>query len=144
MKRTPSAQPLPSQGSSTEALAAKAGTPPPQKDSKQINHVGLAEKLRSYRKHPLSLILILLVLAAAAATFFVLFYLIGYILVKGVPYIKPSLFELNYTTENVSMFPAIVTTIAMMALSLLIAAPLAIFTAMVVTIAGNIDTFSVV
>lgn len=131
MKRTPPVQPLPSQGGNTENPVAKIGTPPlsPQNSTKQINHVGLAEKYRSYRKHPLSLVLILLILAAAFVTFFILFYLIGYILVKGVPYIKPSLFELNYTTENVSMFPAIVTTIAMTALSLLIAAPLAIFTA---------------
>ena len=46
---------------------------------------------------------------AALITFSILFLIIGYILVKGLPNIKPSLFALEYTTENVSLFPAIVT-----------------------------------
>lgn len=64
---------------------------------------------------------------AAFITFSILFLIIGYILVKGLPNIKPSLFALEYTTENVSLFPAIVTTIVMTFLSLLIAAPIGIF-----------------
>ena len=46
-------------------------------------------------------------------TFAALLFLIGYILIKGVPHLKPSLFELHYTTENVSMLPAIINTIIM-------------------------------
>jgi phosphate transport system permease protein len=66
---------------------------------------------------------------SAAVTFAALIFLIGYILVKGVPYLKPSLFALRYNSENVSMFPALVTTVMTVALSLLIAVPLGIFTA---------------
>lgn len=68
------------------------------------------------------------VIFSAFATFSILFAIIGYILIKGVPYLKPSLFALEYTTENVSLFPAIITTLIMTFLALLIACPLGIFT----------------
>ncbi|MGI5967742.1 MULTISPECIES: phosphate ABC transporter permease PstA [Anaerotruncus] len=101
-----------------------------QKDAvRGINRVGIARKCKDYLAHPLSLLLFLLVTLAAVITVFVLFYIIVYILAKGVPYLTPSLFELTYTSENVSLFPAIVTTVQMTFLSLLIAAPLGIFTA---------------
>lgn len=41
----------------------------------------------------------------------------------------PQLFELEYNSENVSMFPAIINTIFMIVLSLLVAGPLGIFAA---------------
>lgn len=59
----------------------------------------------------------------------VLIFLIGYILVKGVPYLTPELFAPVYNTENVSMLPAIINTITMTLLSLLFAVPLGIFSA---------------
>ena len=65
---------------------------------------------------------------SAFLTFSILFIIIGYILLKGIPYIKPSLFALEYTTENVSLFPAIITTLIMTFLSLLISCPIGIFT----------------
>lgn len=70
-----------------------------------------------------------IVWAAAFITFSVLIYMIAYILIQGVPHLKLSLFSLKYTSENVSVFPAIITTIIMTALSLLIAVPLGVFTA---------------
>ncbi|MEA4994583.1 MAG: phosphate ABC transporter permease PstA [Oscillibacter sp.] len=66
---------------------------------------------------------------AAIFTFGALLFLIGHILVKGIPYLRPSLFALEYNTENVSLLPALVTTVFMVLLSLLIAAPLGLFTA---------------
>lgn len=69
-----------------------------------------------------------LVMFSAFATFSILFIIIGYILIKGVPYIKPSLFALEYTTENVSLFPAIITTLMMTFLALLISCPIGVFT----------------
>ena len=65
-----------------------------------------------------------LVYAAAILTFAVLLFLIGYILVTGIPHLTPSLFSLHYTSENVSMIPAIVTTVEMTALALLLAVAL--------------------
>lgn len=81
------------------------------------------------KKRPMDLILSTIVWGASFLTFFVLIYMIAYILFQGVPHLKLSLFSLNYTSENVSVFPAIITTILMTALSLLIAVPLGIFTA---------------
>ncbi|MFZ2538432.1 MAG: phosphate ABC transporter permease PstA [Oscillospiraceae bacterium] len=94
-----------------------------------INKISLKSKIKSYIKSPLSLIMFSLVILAAATTFFVLIYLIGYILVKGVPYLTPSLFAWDYNSKNVSMMPAIINTIMMTLGSLIIAAPLGIFTA---------------
>lgn len=69
------------------------------------------------------------VYAAAGFTFFILIFLIGYILVRGIPYLTPDLFSLEYTSDNCSMMPAIVTTLKMTGLSLLIAIPISVFTA---------------
>ena len=66
---------------------------------------------------------------AAAITIGTLMFIIGFILVKGVPYIKPSLFSLAYNSDNVSLMPAMISTVIMTLLSLLIAAPLGIFSA---------------
>lgn len=86
-------------------------------------------KLKEYIGHPGSMLLRLLVMLAAAATFAVLLFLIAYILVKGLPNLKPSLFRFQYTTENVSMMPAMINTIFMTLMSLFIAVPLGIFSA---------------
>lgn len=87
------------------------------------------EKIYIYLHHPLSLILFLVTVAAALATFAVLIFLIVYILTNGVPHLSWSLFEWEYTSKNVSMMPAIINTVIMTGLSLLVAAPLGIFTA---------------
>lgn len=69
------------------------------------------------------------VYGAAIITFAVLLFLIAYILINGVPHLKPSLFEWTYNSDNVSMMPAIITTIEMTLLALVIAVPLGLFTA---------------
>jgi len=65
----------------------------------------------------------------AALTFTVLIFIIVHILINGIPYLKPSLFEFEYTPENVSLFPALLTTIEVIIVSLLIAVPIGIFSA---------------
>ena len=70
-----------------------------------------------------SVLLRLAVHAAAAATVLILGFLIGYILIRGVPNLKPALFSLHYTSENQSMLPAIVNTCTMTAMALLLAVP---------------------
>jgi phosphate transport system permease protein len=47
-------------------------------------------------------------------------------LVKGIPHIKPSLFSPAYTSENVSLMPALTSTVIITALSLAIAVPLGV------------------
>lgn len=85
--------------------------------------------MKRYTRHLGSKILKGLVLLAAVATFAVLFFLIAYILVKGVPHLKPSLFSLHYTSENVSMLPSIINTIIMTVMALVVAVPFGVFSA---------------
>lgn len=94
-----------------------------------INKLTFAQKLRNYKKHPFSLICYLLVLLATAVTVFILFFIIIYILVKGIPNLKPELFEFTYTSENVSMMPAIINTFTMVFITLIIAVPVGVFSA---------------
>lgn len=70
-----------------------------------------------------------LVYLAAILTFAILVFIIVYVLMKGVPYIKPDLFSFEYTSDNASLMPALINTIMMTALSLLIAVPFGIFAA---------------
>ena len=90
---------------------------------KAINRQSLAGKLKSYRKHPGSFLLLLLVLTAAFFTVATLLFLVGYVLVTGIPNLKPSLFAWEYNSENVSMVPAIINTIEMVIMALLAAVP---------------------
>ncbi|MGM9552751.1 MAG: phosphate ABC transporter permease PstA [Faecousia sp.] len=78
------------------------------------------------KKHPTSLAQRALVYASAVIVFGVLLALIVYILVMGVPNLKLSLFAWNYNSENLSMLPAIINTLTMIALTLLMAVPFGI------------------
>lgn len=78
------------------------------------------DKMNSYKKHPGSFLLLLLVVAAAIITVAVLLYLVAYILIHGVPYLKPGLFALEYNSDNVSMLPAMINTLEMTLFSLLL------------------------
>lgn len=90
---------------------------------KIINKQSFADKMKSYRKHPGSFLLLVLVLLAAILTVATLLFLVGYILVTGIPNLKPSLFALEYNSENVSMVPAIINTVLMVVVALLFAVP---------------------
>lgn len=88
-----------------------------------------SQKMHSYLRHPASLIMMILVKLAALITFTVLIFLIIYILVHGVPYLKASLFSLHYNSENASLMPALINTVIMTLLSLLLAVPIGISSA---------------
>ncbi|CZQ91344.1 phosphate transport system permease protein psta [Trichococcus palustris] len=62
-------------------------------------------------------------------TFGSLFFIIGFILLNGIPNLNLAMFSWNYTTTNVSMMPSIITTLALVLSSLVIAAPIGVFTA---------------
>ena len=94
-----------------------------------INRQTVGDKFRAYLKHPGSLVLFLLVMLAAIVTFAVLVFLIAYILVRGVPYLTPSLFSLEYNSDNVSLVPGAVNRVLMILMSLLLAVPFGIFAA---------------
>lgn len=89
----------------------------------------MKHSLRAYARRPSSFIWMILIYAAAALTVGGMLFLILHILVRGIPHLHPSLFSLQYTAENVSMLPAIWNTIVMTGMTLLIAVPLGIFSA---------------
>lgn len=70
---------------------------------------------------------------SAGITLGILVFLVLFIVIKGVPYLKPSLFALQYNSENVSLFPALVSTVIITAISLVIAVPFGVFAAIYLT-----------
>ena len=81
---------------------------------------------RDARRHPLSALVLLITHLAALCTVLILGFLVAYILINGIPNLKPALFSLTYTSENQSMLPAILNTCTMTLLSLLLAVPVGV------------------
>jgi phosphate transport system permease protein len=77
----------------------------------------------------LSAVLRILVVGFAALTFALLLLIIGYIMIRGIPHLNRSLWSPVYTTKNVSLLPALINTLLITVLSLVIAVPLGIATA---------------
>lgn len=71
----------------------------------------------------------MVIYAGALFTTLVLLGIVGFILVNGIPYLSPSLFEWTYTSENVSLMPALISTLYMALLALLIAVPVGVSSA---------------
>ena len=86
----------------------------------------VAEARHSKTRRIVSALLRGVVYAGAAVTSLVLAFVVGYILVNGVPYLTPSLFEWEYDSTNVSLMPALVNTLVMAGLSLLMAVPVGV------------------
>lgn len=85
--------------------------------------------LKAYKKRGGSLAVRVLLILSAAFTAVVLAAIIIYTFVRGIPNLRADMFALKYTTDNHSMTPAIINTITITALSLLIAFPLGLFSA---------------
>lgn len=94
-----------------------------------INKITFKQRLAAYRRRPGSFIMFLLTWLAAIITAAVVVIIVAYILIKGIPNLKPSLFALEYNSENVSMLPAIINTVTMTLLSLALAVPIGVFSA---------------
>ena len=86
----------------------------------------VAEARHSKTRRIVSALLRGVVYAGAAVTSLVLAFVVGYILVNGVPYLTPSLFVWEYDSTNVSLMPALVNTLVMAGLSLLMAVPVGV------------------
>lgn len=91
-----------------------------------MNRQSIKDRLASYRRTPGSLIVMILVLLAAALTIAALLFLLVYILVNGIPYLNADLFSWEYTSENVSVVPAMINTVIMAVISLIFAIPFGI------------------
>ena len=82
--------------------------------------------LANARRYPGSFVLHLLCAVASMFVAAALVLLIGYILATGIPHLKPSLFAMDYNSENVSLLPALFNTVIMTLLSLALAVPLGV------------------
>lgn len=102
-------------------------------DKDIVNRHGIIPKLLEYKKHPLSLMLYLLVCLATVLTVGVLLSLLIYVLMRGLPALKPEMFSPEYTSNNQSMLPAIVNTLTVVAVTLLFAVPIGVFSAIYMT-----------
>lgn len=87
----------------------------------------LTQKLAAYKQNPQSAVLAALVFLATFITFAVFAFLVGFIIFKGIRHITPELFAWKYTSENVSLIPALINTLTITAVSLVVAVPLGIF-----------------
>lgn len=99
---------------------------------KALASSGLARKTGpspSSRAHASSQIARGVIYAGALFTTLVLLGIVGFILVNGVPHLTPTLFEWSYTSENVSLMPALISTLYMALLALLIAVPIGVSSA---------------
>jgi phosphate transport system permease protein len=67
---------------------------------------------------------------AAGITICVFLFLLGYILIKGIPNLKPDLFSLHYTSENVSLVPALINTVIITLVSLIVTIPIGVCAAL--------------
>lgn len=93
------------------------------KNIKAINKVTLKQRLISYKRKPLSLLMLILVALSALISAAALVFIIVYVLIKGVPNLTPELFSLTYNSDNVSCMPAIINTVILTLLTLIIAVP---------------------
>lgn len=84
----------------------------------------LAKKIK-----PFEIFLSLITWAAAFITISLLVFLVIFIVIKGIPYIKANLFSFHYTSDNVSLMPALISTIIITFMALLITVPLGVFAA---------------
>ena len=90
---------------------------------KAINKVSFKQRMKAYKRKPLSLVLLILVGLAAALSAAALIFIIAYVLVRGVPNLTPELFSLEYNSDNVSCMPSIINTIVLTLVTLIISVP---------------------
>lgn len=99
---------------------------------KALASSGLARKTEpssSSYAHASSQIARGVIYVGALFTTLVLLGIVGFILVNGIPHLTPTLFEWSYTSENVSLMPALISTLYMALLALLIVVPIGVSSA---------------
>lgn len=100
---------------------------------RKIIDESFGKKNRRHKRDLVSLLLYISVNVAALITLTALIFIIAYILIKGIPYLSTDLFAWEYTTENVSLLPALINTILMTILSLAVAVPVGVGSAIYLT-----------
>ncbi len=86
-------------------------------------------KLKEYSKHPVSFFVLMLVIISSIITVGTIVFIIIYILTNGVKNLNSGLFALKFSSDNQSMLPSIFNTLYLTILTLLIAVPIGVFSA---------------
>ena len=94
-----------------------------------INRQSFSDRLRSYLKKPFSFVMFLLICLATLITAAAVVWILVYVLIQGIPNLKPELFEWRWSFDNMSMMPSLINTLVVAGLSLLIAGVIGIFAA---------------
>lgn len=89
----------------------------------------MKKALKDRCRHPLSFIVFILIILAAVITVGAMLFIVAYILIKGIPHLSLEMFEFTYNSENLSMMPAIINTLIMTVLTLIMAVPVGILSA---------------
>jgi len=89
----------------------------------------MEKRVKIMGRKPADFALFVLTWGCAVVTAALLLFIIGYIIINGVPYISPSLFATEFTVANQSLFPALIGTLLVVLLALLLAVPLGVFSA---------------
>ena len=58
----------------------------------------MSDRMKTYKTHPMSLVFNILTKIAVVLTISVFVLIVGYVVIKGVPYMKQSHFTKTYTT----------------------------------------------
>lgn len=96
-----------------------------------VSRVNVQEKQQHHKPKTRwgSLLAKFFVYLAALITLGALIFVVVYVFMRGVPYLTPEIFSLQYNSKNVSMFPSIVNTLQVIAITLAISIPVGIATA---------------
>ena len=89
----------------------------------------MKKALKDRCRHPLSFIVFMLIILATVITVGAMLFIVAYILIKGIPHLSLEMFEFTYNSENLSMMPAIINTLIMTVLTLIIAVPVGLLSA---------------
>lgn len=94
-------------------------------------------RIGEFLKKTQAILLKYLPLTAMLITTFIFIFIIGYIVVTGVPNMSWSLFAWDYTSDNASALPALINTLIVIGLTLLLALPIGVFSAIYLTEYAN-------
>ncbi len=114
--------------SNTPTLPIPSGLGRPQSSKRAASDSRKSQKQAAVKpkRDMLSVFLRAITYLAAFLGFSIMALLVLYILIKGVPYLSGSLFAWTYTTDNLSMIPALVNTVLVVLATLALSIPLGI------------------
>lgn len=92
-------------------------------------NIDFKQAIRTYKRNPFSLVMRIMLILSIVFTVGALAFILIYILANGIPHLTPSLFSFEYTSENVSMTPSIITTVMLVRAVLAISVPFGVLSA---------------